>query len=305
MERVLSFLEDFAGVTVEAQRNIIVSIIILLVLSIIRLIVLRIVWRNTENVKTRYFWKRLISYIIPLTGIMLIGMVWIDAFRHLGAFLGLLSAGIAIALKDLLANIAGWLFIMFRKPFTVGDRIQIGQHSGDVIDLRLYQFSILEIGNWVNADQSTGRVIHIPNGKVFTESQANYTQGFRYIWNEIEVRITFESEWQKAKSILEDIIRKNSDNLVKPAEHELKEASKMYLIHYQHLTPIVYVTAAENGVKLSLRYLCTAHTRRVTEAAIWEDILQEFNLHRDIQWAYPTQRFVSIPNKFPPPTGKQ
>ena len=71
--------------------------------------------------------------------------------------------------------------------------------KGDVIDIRVFQFSILEVGNWVDADQSTGRIINIPNGKVFTETMVNYTTGFEYIWNEMPVLVTFESEWEKAK----------------------------------------------------------------------------------------------------------
>lgn len=300
MEKITSFFEEVAGVSVDTQYKLLISIVILLFLYTLKLLILRIVWRNTDNVKTRYFWKQLLAHIVPVTAILMIGMVWIDAFRHLGTFIGLLSAGIAIALKDLLANIAGWLFIMFRKPFVVGDRIQIGPHRGDVIDLRLYQFSILEIGNWVDADQSTGRVIHIPNGKVFTEPQANYTHGFKYIWNELEVKITFESNWIKAKTILEAIIQNHTSGLIQPAEHEIKEASKMYMIHYQFLTPIVYTTVVENGIRLTIRYLCHAHKRRGSEASLWEEILTQFKNYPDIQWAYPTQRFVSYPGKFPP-----
>jgi small-conductance mechanosensitive channel len=300
MGKITSFFEEIAGVTVDTQYKLFISIVILLFLYVLKLLILRIVWRNTDNIKTRYFWKQLLAHVIPVTAILMIGMVWIDAFRHLGTFIGLLSAGIAIALKDMLANIAGWLFIMFRKPFVVGDRIQIGPHRGDVIDLRLYQFSILEIGNWVDADQSTGRVIHIPNGKVFTEPQANYTQGFKYIWNELEIRITFESNWTKAKSILETIIQNHTSALIQPAEHEIKEATKMYMIQYQYLTPIVYTTIVENGIRLTIRYLCDAHKRRGSEAALWEEILTQFKLYPDIQWAYPTQRFVSYPGNFPP-----
>ena len=104
--------------------------------------------------------------------------VWIEAIGQFGAFLGLLTAGLAIALKDPLTNIAGWIFILTRQPFKLGDRVQIGDQAGDVIDIRLFQFTLLEIGNWVNADQSTGRIIHVPNGTVFTQSQANYSTGF-------------------------------------------------------------------------------------------------------------------------------
>ena len=295
MEKIALLIESYTGIAMETQHKILVSIAIIVILYIIRYFLLRIVWRHTEDVKSRYFWKRVISYIIPITSIVLIATVWIHAFRYMGAFLGLLSAGIAIALKDLLANMAGWLFIMFRKPFVIGDRIQIGPHKGDVIDLRLYQFSLLEIGNWVDADQSTGRIIHIPNGKVFTDPQANYTQGFHYIWNELEIRLTFESNWEKAKSILTSIIQNHTQSISYSAEKDLKEASKLYLIHYQYLTPIIYVTVIEFGIRLTVRYLCDPHKRRGTEAAIWEDILRQFDTIPDIQWAYPTKRVVGLP----------
>ncbi len=295
MKNLGLIIQNYTGISLENQEKIVISVAILTFLYALRYLLLRIVWKNTEDVKTRYLGKRVISYIIPVTALILIGTLWIHAFRYLGAFLGLLSAGIAIALKDLLANMAGWLFILFRKPFVIGDRIQIGPHQGDVIDLRLYQFSILEIGNWVNADQSTGRIIHIPNGKVFTEPQANYTQGFHYIWNELEIRLTFESNWEKAKELVTTIVNKHVHSTIQPAEHDLKEASKLYLIHFQYLTPIVYESVMQYGVKLSARYLCDPQKRRVTETAIWEDILKEFTLFPDIRWAYPTTRFVGNP----------
>ena len=69
-----------------------------------------------------------------------------------------------------------------------------------MIDQRAFQFTLLEIGNWVDADQTTGRVVHVPNGKIFTEPLVNYNQGLEYIWNEVSVTVTFESNWRKAKS---------------------------------------------------------------------------------------------------------
>ena len=223
----------------------------------------------------------------------MIGAVWLPAFEQFGAFLGLFTAGLAIALKDPLTNLAGWFFIVFRKPFIVGDRIQIGNHSGDVIDIRLFQFSILEIGNWVEADQSTGRIIHLPNGKVFLEAQANSSTGFDYIWNEIRVLVTFESNWVKAKSVLQDIANNHAVSLSSTAEKEIFEASKNFMIYYKHTTPIVYTKVKASGVELTVRYLCNPRKRRGSENEIWEDILRQFKLQNDIEFAYPTTRFYN------------
>ncbi len=189
-------------------------------------------------------------------------------------------------------NIAAWFFIIWRRPFEVGDRIQIGENSGDVIDQRLFQFTLLEIGNWVDGDQSTGRIIHIPNSKVFNESQANYSKGFKYIWNEIFVVVTFESDWKKAKDILRSIADKHAEHLSIEAEKKLKEAAKKFMIFYNNLTPNVYTDVKASGIQLTIRYLCEPRRRRSSVRDIWEDILVEFAKYDDIDLAYNTQRIV-------------
>lgn len=294
---ISDFISEHTGLSVQTQSEILFSLIVIILLSIIRFSLLRVVWRRTENAKTRYQWKRTLSYIIPIVTIVLVGAIWLPAFEQFGAFLGLFSAGLAIALKDPLTNLAGWFFIVTRKPFVVGDRIQVGENTGDIIDIRLFQFTMLEIGNWVDADQSTGRIIHLPNGKVFMEPQANFSSGFEYIWNEVKVNITFESNWEKAKGVLETIIQDYSKDIHIKAHKEIQEASKNYMIYYRHLTPIIYTKVMEFGVRLTIRYLCNPRQRRGSENIIWQDILSAFNKEPDIQFAYPTTRFYKAGEK--------
>lgn len=286
-ERITEHLQ----ISPTSQGKILLSLAVILLLWLIRFLLLRLVWRQTENARSRYLWKRGISFTITLIAIILISSIWITAFQEFGAFLGLLSAGLAIALRDPLTNIAGWFFITTRTPFQVGDRIQIDTHTGDVIDIRLFQFTLLEVGNWVDAEQSTGRIIHMPNSTVFSKPQANYSKGFRYIWNELPVMVTFESDWKAAKLILEEIGYKTADALSKPAKQRIKEATKKYLITYTHLTPIVYTSVRESGILLTLRYLCNPKKRRSSEHSIWEYVLEEFGKNKDIEFAYPTTRF--------------
>jgi len=297
MNRITQFLADDVGISAENQEKILYSILILVVLGMIRFAVLKIVWRFTEDPKSRYSWRRSVSFTISFLTIILIGSVWIRAIGQFGAFLGLLTAGLAIALKDLLTNIAGWIFILARKPFALGDRIQIGEHAGDVIDLRLFQFTLLEIGNWVDADQSTGRIIHIPNGSIFSQAQANYSAGFQFIWNEIPVLLTYESNWQKARDLLQKIISDHARDLSADAEKKIIEASKKYMIFYQYLTPIVYTSVEDSGILLTMRYVCDPRRRRISAHEIWEAVLESFAQNKDIEFAYPTQRFYNRPTE--------
>ena len=253
---------------------------------------LALLLRN-RDIQVQYRIRKTVAYITYPVTFVVIGHIWFPGFQAVSTYLGLLSAGLAIALQAPLVNLAGWAFILWRHPVKVGDRIQIGNDRGDVIDQRIFMFSLMEIGNWVDADQSTGRVIHIPNGKIFTEVLANYSQGFQYIWNEIPVLVTFESDWRKAKQLLDEIAQKHGASLSGSAEHKLREAAKKFMIFYSKLTPKIYTTVKDSGVMLTIRYLCDPRKRRGSEQEIWEEILDAFAAHDNIDFAYPTQRFYS------------
>jgi small-conductance mechanosensitive channel len=293
----LQQIEQFTGLNNEWQYKILTSIAILLFFSLLNWIVKKGIARVEGNSANKYTLRKSISNIIVFVGFSVLLFVWIEHIDSFITLIGLFSAGLAISLKDPLANIAGWYFILWRKPFKVGDRVQVGNFSGDVVDIRLFQFSLLEIGNWVDSDQTTGRIIHVPNALVFTNPQVNYSEGFNYIWNEIPIRITFESNWQKAKQILTYILEKNASAWSANAEEEIKNANEKYMIIYRKLTPTVYTSIRENGVLLTMRYLCNPRQRRGTEQIVLEAVLEAFAQQKDISFAYPTQRFVQIENK--------
>jgi small-conductance mechanosensitive channel len=293
MDKITKWIQEFSGLSPELQERIFTSLIVIILLWLIRTIVIRIVWRKTEDPYVRYRWRKSTIYLVVVIGLLIVGRIWFAGIQSIATFLGLLTAGLAIALQDLVKSVAGWIFLMWRKPFIIGDRIQVGSHAGDVIDIRLFKFSLVEIGNWVDADQSTGRVIHLPNSLIISEVIANYTRGFEFIWNEIAVLVTFESNWKKAKNILLEIARKHAAHLTKDAEKRIKEASKRYMIFFTALTPTVYTAVRDCGVLLTIRYLISPRSRRSSEQSIWEDILAAFSDCTDIDFAYPTQRFYN------------
>lgn len=289
---ISTWLFEHLGMTAHFQSNILYSILAFLSIIILRKITISLFLKRKEDVKERYYYTNAIKYTYSVILIITLIAIWFSEFRSIATILGLVGAALTIALKDPIVNLAGWLFILARQPFKIGDRIEIDDQRGDVIDIRLFQFTINEIGNWVDADQSTGRIIHIPNGRVFTNSQANYSQGFSHIWNEIDITITFESDWKLAKEILSVILEKQTAHMSEKARKNLIEVSKKYMILYSKLTPIVYTTVKDSGVCLYCRYLVDPKQRRTTENLIWEDILNAFSEEESIQYAYPTQRVM-------------
>ncbi len=291
INRITRSIAELTDLSQGFTQNLLFTVALIFAFWLVRTIILRIVYRKTSDPELHYKWRKYLTRTLFFIALLILGRAWLEGFQSIATFLGILSAALVIALKDSVADLAGWLFLLWRKPFEIGDRIDIAGVSGDVIDLRIFKFSLMEIGNWVDADQSTGRVIHVPNHKVFTENIANYTADFQFIWNEIPVRITLESNWMKAKKLLQDIADRHSANISDQAKQQLRQASRSYLITYRILTPTVYTDVKDFGIVLTIRYLTNPRTRRGTEQQIWEEVLTEFARHSDLSFAYPTIRY--------------
>ncbi|MEO1622835.1 MAG: mechanosensitive ion channel domain-containing protein, partial [Cyanobacteria bacterium J06632_3] len=275
------------------RNNVITSVVGLVIISALRMGATRLINQQINNPRQRYVWRKWLGYVCyGFYGFVLI-MLWLPDVEGLSTFLGLFAAGVAVVLRDPLVNLVGWLFILWRQPFRMGDRIQVAEHAGDVIDIGLFQFTLMEIGNWVETDQSTGRLLHIPNGRIFQATVANYSQGFKYIWHEIPVLITFESDWEAAKKILFTQVNNHAEHHSGSAQEHLRKAGQKYMIFYSKLTPTVYTTVKESGILLTMRYLCEPRRRRGSEQVLWENVLREFAKSPEISLAYPTQRFYA------------
>jgi len=146
-------IEAWLGVGIAVQEKVLYSLLIIVFIWLLRKALNFLVNRLKYDVKTKYRVRRIATYVSVFIALLLIFRVWFDGINSMATYFGLLSAGIAIALKDPIVDIAGWVFITFWRPIDVGDRIQIGTAKGDIIHIGLFFFSVNEIGNWVDSDQ--------------------------------------------------------------------------------------------------------------------------------------------------------
>lgn len=286
----MDWISEQLGISTSTQGKILGSIITVVTLVVARWLVLRAVSRTFEEAWVDYRSRKVATYTATLIGIAILAWIWIDAFNDLPTFLGLVSAGIAIALADVLKNVVGWGYILSRRPFRVGDRVEVEGTKGDVVDIRMFRFSLMEVGNWVEADQSTGRLIHVPNAKVFTNQVANYTEGFEHIWYEIPVLVTFESDRNQARAIVEEAVRRNAPDVERAAGALIRETARRYHIKVGALTPIVYLSVKDSGVLFTARFLVEARQQRGFAERIWNTILDGIDAEPTVDLAYPTVR---------------
>ena len=171
----------------EITGKIVVSLAVVVVFYLLEVVARRLIKKTIHDSVQRYKAIKRTSLLVGLSALLVVGTIWAEALGSITTMLGLLSAGIALALKDPLSSLVGWFYINGSRLYTIGDRIEIGDVVGDVIDISMLTTSLIEIGNWVDGEQSTGRLVKIPNNWVFTKGTYNYTQAFPYIWTEISI----------------------------------------------------------------------------------------------------------------------
>ncbi|MBU0504331.1 MAG: mechanosensitive ion channel family protein [Candidatus Omnitrophica bacterium] len=273
-------------------RKLFQSGLVLFIGYLLLFIFVGIINRRIKDLKMKHNARKNVTYFFNFLIILAIVFVWIQNINSITIFLSVVGAGIALALQEVILCIAGWFLILTRRPFEVGDRIELGGVKGDVIDIRLFQTSILEIGNWVEADQSTGRIVNIPNSAVFKKENYNYSRGFEFIWNEIKILVTFESDWKRAEEIMMQHGIKEAEGMEEVVKRKIEDMTKKYMIYYDKLTPIVYIDIKDSGVQLTLRYLTEARKRRASQDGLCRAILNDFDKEERVNFAYPTYRIV-------------
>ncbi|MCY6356521.1 mechanosensitive ion channel family protein [Clostridium sp. ZS2-4] len=227
--------------------------------------------------------KKILSVINKIIFVLLIVPVWIYESKDILTFLGLFSAGLAFAFKDLVSNFLGWVIINSHKPFQVGDRIKIEDSIGDVLEIDWFHTTIIEVTQTNKTyGQSTGRLVYIPNIKALSFEIINETNTFPYTWNELEITLTLDSNWQKAKNLIMSITEHHLGNIEEEAKLSLDIASKTHPIYYQNLSHTIYTSIDIGKIILTLRFICRSRNFRNLEHNITESILIEFEKHNDI-----------------------
>jgi small-conductance mechanosensitive channel len=283
-------MSDFLTRAENWDARLYVTIAIVAAAIVGRFIILRLVRRRVDDPEIWYRAQKLSSYAGTVIVLVAIAFIWLRVSNY-GAWIGLASAGIAIALSDVLRNFAGWGYILLRRPFKIGDRIEINGQAGDVVDVRAQRFSIIEIRNWVDADQSTGRLVHIPNGLLFVTHLANFSAGFPFIWHELPLLVTFESDWKRAEELMAEALAENAPSMAsEEARKAIREAATEYRIRYTHLTPNTYVAVKDSGVMITGRVIVPVRSRRHIDSTMWRSILEKLDQEPNVELAYPTVR---------------
>lgn len=263
------------------ELKILLTFLGILILHFLRLYLRKVINKNIKDIERRFFWRQFINYLFILIIVVLVILLWRRYFSSIVTVFSFVGAALTIVSKELILNLLANSVIIWRGLFDIGDRIHIGEYSGDVIAIGPVFFTLAEIGNWVKSDEHTARIIKIPNSLVLTTPVANYSKGLSIIWNDLIVEVSLDSNLQKTKSILQEIAKELS---YKFSEQELFEIrTKTEEIMFHNIEPFVRIRVKDGKAVFEIRYACKNYERSKTEDLFWNKILERFNEESDIK----------------------
>jgi small-conductance mechanosensitive channel len=272
------FIENLTSIPAEYIKLITMTFISIAAIKIIKLISVKIYFRTHKIAKDRYIYNKKMHIMNVILIFAAIIFIWDSQIKNFMTLISFISAGFAIALREIILNFFAGIYIRISKPFVLEDRIEVNGLKGDVVNLNVASFDILEIGDRVNGEQSTGRIAHIPNSIVFLYPVKNYVEAFKYVWNELTVKVILESDIYETKAILYKIIKKNNiiQDIPDKMKSQVNDSSMSHRIYFNNLKPIIYTAVVDDHIELYLRYLVHPKKSRNVENTIWIDIINEY-----------------------------
>src|SRR5215469_1882545 len=234
----------------------------------------------------RYRARKTMAAAAHIAILIFIAILFADRLKHVGFTFGLFGAGIVVALQDVIASFGGFIAIGFSNLYRVGDRIQVNETKGDVIDISMMRTTLMETGNWVSGDLYNGRIVRIPNNAVLKGPVFNYSQGFRFVWDEIKIRLTSTSDHQQAREMLLRVARESVSDYLVEAQASWKRVAENYRIENPLLEPAVNLQIKDGSLEFSLSYIVDYTRRTIVKDHLFTKIVDEVtNSNGRLEWA--------------------
>lgn len=238
------------------------------------------------NAVNRFNLKRILRLVVVLAvAFTVVSALFVNWYAALVP-LGVVSLVLGVALQTPLSSFLGWIYLLVRAPYRVGDRIKIGDLRGDVIDVSYLDTTLWEFGgDYLSGDHPSGRVIRIPNMNVLNTPVVNYSWPlFPYIWNEIKFHVAYESDMQfiaqTMQRLAEEAIGADMKDKVQ-VYREILAKTPVDELDVKDKPVVVFGVSDNTWLEAKVRYLVHPKEAGRVKSRLIPRLLQELNAHPD------------------------
>lgn len=237
----------------------------------------RSIGRYVKDSDTRYRARKFVSLLGYLTAFLALTVVFSDRLGGFTVAFGVAGAGIAFALQEVIASVAGWIAISFGGFYSTGDRVEVGGIRGDVIDVSVLRTTLMEVGEWVNGDLYTGRIVRVANSFVFKSPVFNYSGDFPFLWDEITLPVKYGSDWKLARTMLRGLVNDVLVEYSNQVKDSWQAMVRQYRVEDANVEPMITLRTTDNWIEFTVRYVVDYRKRRWMKDYLFTRILEEID----------------------------
>lgn len=252
--------------------------------------------RFVADATTRYRGRKFVAFLGYLIAIAVVGTIFSSRLGGLTVAFGVAGAGVAFALQEVIASAAGWVAVSLGRYYSSGDRVQLGGIKGDVIDVGILRTTLMEVGQWVNADLYNGRIVRVANSFIFKEPVFNYSADFPFLWDEITLPVRYGSNWDYTRKVLNQVVDEICRDYATQSAEAWKQAVNRYRLEEAKIEPMITLAATDNWIEFTVRYIVDYRKRRFVRDRLFTRILEEVDKSKNrIRLASATFELSNLP----------
>ena len=252
-----SFLTDYQTL---AER-LVTGVMALLLVLVVRTAIRGFLIEPIEDAAARFNLNRIVNLLAYLSIFFIVLSILFANWYTAAVSLGLMSLVLGFALQAPISSFIGWIYLIVKSPYRVGDRIAIDNATGDVIDVSYLDTTLWEFGGPMisTANHPSGRIIKFPNSKVLSAPVFNYSWGlFPYIWNDIKFQIAYQSDLEFVAKVMSDTAAEEVGELMKErvgVYRELLSQTPVDELEVRERPTVIFRVSDNTWIEAIVRYL--------------------------------------------------
>jgi len=252
-----------------------------LVLALARAVDAFVIERTCSPV-TQYNFKRILRLAVAVVLLSIVVSVLFANWYAAAASLGLISLVLGFALQTPITSLIGWMYIIAREPYRIGDRIRIGEHTGDVIAVNYLDTTLWEVGgDNVSTDHPSGRLVKFPNAMVLDSAVLNHSWAlFPYVWNEISFQVGYDADLAFVEQTLRETVEQELGGSMPTRVHEFRELlarTPVDHVQVQERPTVMFRVNPNTWIDATVRYLVDPKEAGGTKTRLMACLLERLN----------------------------
>ena len=266
-DKICKYVSDLTTINQSYIALALATSIVILLFSFFKKIGKRAIRKKIEGRK-EYIINQAVQIILNILEVVFLLVIWNEYIQSL----------MTLIRRELILNFFCGIYIKMKKPFQVEDRIEVKGIKGDVMNISSLNFEVLEISTKEEHGQSTGVIVTFPNSIVFSEPVRNLNKGFKYIWDELTVKVPMDCDLVKNKQELYKIVNNIEiiKNIPKKMKAQINDINTTNRVYFNKYDPTIYTKIVDNHIELTIRYLMHPKKGRFVESVIWNKILEGY-----------------------------